>query len=54
MKECGVKIKYEKSALQNFADKYVVEGKSGFKLYEYFKDIAPKFKDLLIKEKYIT
>lgn len=29
MKECGVKIKYEKSALQNFADKYVVEGKSG-------------------------
>lgn len=37
----------EKSALEDFANKYVIEGKPGVMPIEYFKDKAPYLKDFL-------
>lgn len=36
MKEYDVGVKHEKSALEKFADKYVIEGKPGVVPLEYF------------------
>ena len=47
MKECNVGIKHEKSALDNFAVKYVIDGKPDIFAIEYFKEKAPQIKDFL-------
>lgn len=47
MKEDDVGIKHEKSALENFLDKYVIEGKPGVIPFDYFKDISSQLKDFM-------
>ena len=47
LKEYNVGIKNEKSALDNFAEKYVIDGKPKIIPLEYFKEKAPKIKDFL-------
>ena len=37
----------EKSSLENFANKYVIEGENGFTPMEFFKNNAKKLKDFL-------
>ena len=37
----------EKSSLENFANKYVIEGEHGFTPMEFFKNNAKKLKDFL-------
>lgn len=38
MKEYDVGIKHEKSALENFVDKYVIDEESGVMPFYYFKE----------------
>ena len=38
LKEYNVGIKHEKSALDNFAEKYVIDGKPKIMPFEYFKE----------------
>ena len=47
MQEYNVDIKHEKSALDNFAEKYTIDGKPNIIPFEYFREKAPQFKDCL-------
>ena len=47
MKEYEEGIILEKSALTNFAEKYVIEGLPGIIPIEYFREKAPQIKDFL-------
>ena len=47
MKEYDKGIKHEKSALSNFAEKYVIEGLPGLIPIEYFSEKATLIKDFL-------
>ena len=45
MKEYDKGIKHEKSALSNFAEKYVIDGKPSLTPLEYFAPIVSQLKD---------
>ena len=47
MKEYEKGIKHEKSALSNFAEKYVIEGKPGLMPLQYFAENVVRIKDFL-------
>ena len=47
MKECNKAIKHEKSALSNFAEKYVIDGKPGLTPLQYFAEIVSQLKQFL-------
>ena len=47
MKEYDKGIKHEKSALENFAEKYVIDGKPGIKPFKYFAEKASQLKEFL-------
>ena len=47
MKEYEKGIKHEKSALSNFAEKYVIDGKPGLTPLEYFAEKVARIKDFL-------
>ena len=47
MKEYDKVIKLEKSALQNFAEKYVIDGKPGVTPLQFFAEKVPRIKDFL-------
>ena len=47
MKEYDKGIKHEKSALHNFAEKYVIDGKPGLTLLQYFAKIVTQLKEVL-------
>ena len=47
MKEYEEGMIFEKSALTNFAEKYVIEGLPGIIPTEYFRENAPQIKDFL-------
>ena len=47
MKEYEEGIKYEKSALSNFAEKYVIDGKPGLTPLQFFAEKVARIKDFL-------
>ena len=47
MKEYDNGIKHEKSALENFAEKYVIDGKPGLTAFKYFAEKATQIKEFL-------
>ena len=47
MKEYDKGIKLEKSALSNFAEKYVIDGKPGLTPFQFFAEKVSKLKDFL-------
>ena len=47
MKEYNNGIKLEKSALQNFAEKYVIDGKPGLTPFQFFAEKVSQLKDFL-------
>ena len=47
MKEYNNEIKLEKSALQNFAEIYVIDGKPGLTPLQFFAENVPRIKDFL-------
>ena len=47
MKEYDKGIKLEKSALSNFAEKYIIEGKPGLTPLQYFAEIVSQLKEFL-------
>ena len=47
MKEYNKGIKHEKSALSNFAEKYVIDGKSGLTSIQFFAEKVAGIKDFL-------
>ena len=47
IKEYDKGIKHEKSALSNFAEKYVIDGKPGLRVLQYFAKIVTQLKELL-------
>ena len=47
MKEYDKGIKHEKSALSNFAEKYVIDGKPGLTPLQYFASIVSQLKEFL-------
>ena len=47
MKEYDKGIKHEKSALSNFAEKYVTDGKPGLTVLQYFAKIVTQLKEFL-------
>ena len=47
MKEYDKGIKHEKSALENFAEKYVIDGKPGITPFKYFAEKASQLKEFL-------
>ena len=47
MKEYDKGIEHEKSALENFAEKYVIDGKPGLTPFKYFAEKASQLKDFL-------
>ena len=47
LREYQVGIKHEKSVLDNFAEKYVIEGKPNILPIKLFKKKAPQIKDFL-------
>ena len=47
MKEYDKGIKHEKSALSNFAEKYVIDGKPGLTPLQYFAEIVSQLNDFL-------
>ena len=47
VKEYEKGIKLEKSALQNFAEKYVIDGKPGLTPLQYFAEIISQIKEVL-------
>ena len=53
MKEYDKGIKHEKSALSNFAEKYVIEGKPGIFPFQFFGEKAALIKDFLRKHRNI-
>ena len=42
-----VGIKHEKSALENFTEKYTIEGKPGIIPIDFFEEKTPQIKDIL-------
>ena len=53
MKEYDKGIKHEKSALSNFAEKYVIDGKPGLRVLQYFAKIVTQLKEFLRNHKNI-
>ena len=53
MKEYEKGIKLEKSALSNFAEKYVIDGKPGLTLLQYFAEKVARIKDFLRNQRNI-
>ena len=53
MKEYDKEIKLEKSALQSFAEKYVIDGKSELTPLQFFAEKVPRIKDFLINHRKI-
>ena len=53
MREYQVCIKHEKSALDNFAEKYVIEGKPKIIPIDYFEEKTPRLKVFLTNHKNI-
>ena len=53
MREYQVWIKHEKSALDNFAEKYVIEGKPKIIPIDYLEEKTPRIKDFLTNHKNI-
>ena len=51
MKEYEKGMIFEKSALSNFAEKYIIEGIPGLLPIDYFKEKAPQIKDFLRKNR---
>ena len=47
MKEYDNRIKHEKSALKNFAEKYVIDGKPKIMLFKFFAEKATQIKEFL-------
>ena len=47
MKEYDKEIKLEKSAVKNFAEKYVIDGKPGLTPLQFFAEKVPRIKDFL-------
>ena len=47
MKEYDKGIKHEKSALSNFAEKYIIDGKPGLTPLQYFAEIVSQLKGFL-------
>ena len=47
MKEYDNGIKHEKSALENFAEKYVIDGKPKIIPFDYFAEKATQIKEFL-------
>ena len=47
MKEYDKGIKHEKSAIENFAEKYVIDGKPGITPFKYFAEKASQLKEFL-------
>ena len=47
MKEYDNGIKHEKSALQNFAEKYVIDGKPGLTPFQFFAEKVTRIKEFL-------
>ena len=47
MKEYDEGIKHEKSALSNFAEKYVIDGKPGLTPLQFFAEKVPQIKEFL-------
>ena len=47
MKEYNNEIKLEKSALHNFAEKHVIDGKPGLTPSQFFAEKVPRIKDFL-------
>ena len=47
MKECDNGIKHEKSALKNFAEKYVIDGKPKIMPFKFFAEKATQIKEFL-------
>ena len=47
MKEYDNGIKHEKSALQSFAEKYVIDGKPGLTPFQFFLEKVARIKDFL-------
>ena len=47
MKEYDNGIKYEKSALENFAEKYIIDGKPKIMPFDYFAEKATQIKEFL-------
>ena len=45
MRECEVGIKREKSALDNFAEKYIIDEKLEFIPIDFFGEKAPQLKE---------
>lgn len=46
-------IKHEKSALDNFAEKYIIDRKPKITPFEYFKEKATQIKDFLRNDRNI-
>ena len=53
MKEYDNGIKYEKSALSNFSEKYVIDGKPGLTPLQFFAEKVARIKDFLRKHRNI-
>ena len=53
MKEYNNGIKLEKSALSNFAEKYVIDGKPGLTPFQFFAEKVARIKDFLRNHRYI-
>ena len=47
VKEYDKGIKHEKSALSNFAEKYIIDGKPGLTALQYFAEIVTQLKEFL-------
>ena len=47
MREYQVGIKHEKSALDNFAEKYIIDGKLRIIPIDYFGEQAPRLKEFV-------
>ena len=47
MREYQVGIKHEKSALDNFAEKYIIDGKLRIIRIDYFGEQAPRLKEFV-------
>ena len=52
MREYEVGIKREKSALDNFAEKYIIDEKLEIIPIDYFGEKAPQLKELFRNQKY--
>lgn len=53
MKEYDVGIKHEKSALENFVDKYVIDEESGVMPFYYFKEKNPEYNNIIFRNLFV-